>query len=75
MEKILEFLGSNKFPLITKLTESNTVWVYSSPVKLQVREVFVISVCIDSIVCLGLCFNCDFVFVFLPWLGYDLRQS
>ncbi|KAG7588785.1 Thioredoxin-like superfamily [Arabidopsis suecica] len=36
MEKILEFLGSNKFPLITKLTETNTVWVYSSPVKLQV---------------------------------------
>lgn len=38
MEKILEFLGSNKFPLITKLTETNTVWVYSSPVKLQVRS-------------------------------------
>jgi protein disulfide-isomerase A1 len=36
MEKILEFLGSNKFPLFTKLTETNTVWVYSSPVKLQV---------------------------------------
>uniref|UniRef100_A0A1J3I4V9 protein disulfide-isomerase n=1 Tax=Noccaea caerulescens TaxID=107243 RepID=A0A1J3I4V9_NOCCA len=36
MEKILEFLGTSKFPLITKLTESNTVWVYSSPVKLQV---------------------------------------
>ncbi|XP_010479733.1 PREDICTED: protein disulfide isomerase-like 1-5 [Camelina sativa] len=36
MEKILEFLGSNKFPLITKLTDTNTVWVYSSPVKLQV---------------------------------------
>ncbi|ESQ30226.1 hypothetical protein EUTSA_v10011373mg [Eutrema salsugineum] len=36
MDKILEFLGSNKFPLITRLTESNTVWVYSSPVKLQV---------------------------------------
>ncbi|CAN8259157.1 unnamed protein product [Cochlearia groenlandica] len=35
-EKILEFLNSNKFPLITKLTESNTVRVYSSPVKLQV---------------------------------------
>ncbi|KAG7585725.1 Armadillo-type fold [Arabidopsis thaliana x Arabidopsis arenosa] len=27
MEKILEFLGSNKFPLITKLTDTNTVWV------------------------------------------------
>ncbi|KAF3521757.1 hypothetical protein F2Q69_00046812 [Brassica cretica] len=36
MEKILEFLGKNKFPLITKLSESNTAWVYSSPVKLQV---------------------------------------
>ncbi|XP_013622151.1 PREDICTED: protein disulfide isomerase-like 1-5 [Brassica oleracea var. oleracea] len=36
MEKLLEFLGNNKFPLITRLTESNTVWVYSSPVKLQV---------------------------------------
>ncbi|XP_010503804.1 PREDICTED: protein disulfide isomerase-like 1-6 [Camelina sativa] len=35
-EKILEFLNSNKFPLVTKLTESNTVRVYSSPVKLQV---------------------------------------
>ncbi|CAE5962839.1 unnamed protein product [Arabidopsis arenosa] len=34
MEKILEFLGSNKFPLITKLTDTNTVWVYSSPVML-----------------------------------------
>ncbi|KAJ0242263.1 Protein disulfide isomerase-like 1-6 [Hirschfeldia incana] len=35
-EKMLEFLGNNKFPLITKLSESNTAWVYSSPVKLQV---------------------------------------
>ncbi|KFK38962.1 hypothetical protein AALP_AA3G182600 [Arabis alpina] len=35
-EKILEFLNSNKFPLITRLTESNTVRVYASPVKLQV---------------------------------------
>lgn len=40
MEKLLEFLGNNKFPLITRLTESNTVWVYSSPVKLQVRKFF-----------------------------------
>lgn len=46
MEKLLEFLGNNKFPLITRLTESNTVWVYSSPVKLQVIKFFVISVCI-----------------------------
>ncbi|CAG7867962.1 unnamed protein product [Brassica rapa] len=36
MENILEFLSKNKFPLITKLSESNTAWVYSSPVKLQV---------------------------------------
>ncbi|KAF8050180.1 hypothetical protein N665_2032s0008 [Sinapis alba] len=36
MEKLLEFVGNNKFPLITRLTESNTVWVYSSPVKLQI---------------------------------------
>ncbi|WZZ07694.1 hypothetical protein YC2023_093615 [Brassica napus] len=28
--------GEVKFPLITRLTESNTVWVYSGPVKLQV---------------------------------------
>ncbi|KAH0910953.1 hypothetical protein HID58_034274 [Brassica napus] len=34
--KILEILGKNKFPLITKSSESNTAWVYSSPVKLQV---------------------------------------
>ena len=38
MENILEFLSKNKFPLITKLSESNTAWVYSSPVKLQVRS-------------------------------------
>ncbi|CAN7045151.1 unnamed protein product [Brassica rapa subsp. trilocularis] len=25
--KILEFLGKNKFPLITKSSESNTAWV------------------------------------------------
>ncbi|WZZ27154.1 hypothetical protein YC2023_010555 [Brassica napus] len=36
MEKILEFLGKKKFPLITKWSESNTAWVYSTPVKLQV---------------------------------------
>ncbi|CAF1709164.1 BnaCnng54960D [Brassica napus] len=36
MEKILEFLGKNKFPLITKSSESNTAWVYSTTVKLQV---------------------------------------
>ncbi|CAF2074426.1 unnamed protein product [Brassica napus] len=36
MEKILEFLGKKKFPLITKSSESNTAWVYSTSVKLQV---------------------------------------
>ena len=36
MEKILEFLGKNKFPLIKKSSESNTAWVYSTPIKLQV---------------------------------------
>ncbi|XP_031388137.1 protein disulfide isomerase-like 1-6 [Punica granatum] len=35
MEKILEFLDFNKFPLVTKLTEANSARVYSSPVKLQ----------------------------------------
>ncbi|KAF1886514.1 hypothetical protein Lal_00045747 [Lupinus albus] len=34
--EILEFLGYNKFPLVTKLTEMNAIKVYSSPVKLQV---------------------------------------
>lgn len=34
--KILEFLDNNKFPLVTKLTETNSVKVYSGPVKLQV---------------------------------------
>ncbi|XP_015867599.3 protein disulfide isomerase-like 1-6 [Ziziphus jujuba] len=36
MEKLLQFLDYNKFPLVTKLTETNSVRVYSSPVKLQV---------------------------------------
>ncbi|KAG8494733.1 hypothetical protein CXB51_012541 [Gossypium anomalum] len=36
MENILQFLDYNKFPLVTKLTELNSVRVYSSPVKLQV---------------------------------------
>lgn len=36
MDKILEFLDYNKFPLVTKLTEMNSMRVYSSPVKLQV---------------------------------------
>ncbi|XP_062008374.1 protein disulfide isomerase-like 1-6 [Rosa rugosa] len=36
MEQILKFLDYNKFPLINKLTESNSATVYSSPLKLQV---------------------------------------
>ncbi|KAE8659518.1 Protein disulfide isomerase-like 1-5 [Hibiscus syriacus] len=36
MDNILQFLDYNKFPLVTKLTELNSVRVYSSPVKLQV---------------------------------------
>ncbi|KAG6581893.1 Protein disulfide isomerase-like 1-6, partial [Cucurbita argyrosperma subsp. sororia] len=35
-EKILHFLEHNKFPLVTKLTEMNSIRVYSSPVKRQV---------------------------------------
>ncbi|EXB74511.1 Protein disulfide isomerase-like 1-6 [Morus notabilis] len=35
-DKLLQFLEYNKFPLVTKLTEINSVKVYSSPVKLQV---------------------------------------
>ncbi|CAN1777773.1 Protein disulfide isomerase-like 1-6 [Linum perenne] len=36
MDKIQEFLAYNKFPLVTRLTELNSVSVYSSPIKLQV---------------------------------------
>ncbi|XAR67711.1 Protein disulfide-isomerase [Bertholletia excelsa] len=36
VEKILQFLDYNKFPLVTTLTELNSARVYSSPVKLQV---------------------------------------
>ncbi|KAG4972563.1 hypothetical protein JHK82_038234 [Glycine max] len=36
LNKILEFVDYNKFPLVTKLTEMNSVRVYSSPIKLQV---------------------------------------
>lgn len=38
MDKILEFLDCNKFPLVTKLTELNSARVYSSPIKLQVAN-------------------------------------
>ncbi|XP_068662937.1 protein disulfide isomerase-like 1-6 [Aristolochia californica] len=34
--KFLEFVEYNKFPLVTTLTELNSLEVYSSPVKLQV---------------------------------------
>ncbi|GAB4850202.1 protein disulfide isomerase-like [Ancistrocladus abbreviatus] len=36
MDKILQFLEYNKFPLINTLTELNSMKVYSSPFKLQV---------------------------------------
>ncbi|KAI4331244.1 hypothetical protein MLD38_029448 [Melastoma candidum] len=35
-DKILQFLDLNKFPLVTHLTEANSIKVYSSPMKLQV---------------------------------------
>lgn len=38
-EKILHFLEHNKFPLVTKLTEMNSIRVYSSPVKRQVGHI------------------------------------
>lgn len=40
MDKILQFLDCNKFPLVTKLTELNSARVYSSPIKLQVANTF-----------------------------------
>ncbi|KAF2301213.1 hypothetical protein GH714_020846 [Hevea brasiliensis] len=36
MDKILQFLDYNKFPLVTRLTELNSGRVYSSPINLQV---------------------------------------
>lgn len=36
MDQILDFLDYNKFPLVTILTELNSIKVYSSPVKFQV---------------------------------------
>ncbi|KAK7271915.1 hypothetical protein RJT34_28188 [Clitoria ternatea] len=36
LNKILQFIDYNKFPLVTKLTEMNSIRVYSSPIKLQV---------------------------------------
>lgn len=34
--KILQFLDYNKFPLVTVLTELNSIRVHSSPIKVQV---------------------------------------
>ncbi|KAL6996475.1 protein disulfide isomerase-like [Sarracenia purpurea var. burkii] len=36
MEELLHFLDYNKFPLVTTVTELNSLRVYSSPIKLQV---------------------------------------
>uniref|UniRef100_A0A5B7BPT5 protein disulfide-isomerase n=1 Tax=Davidia involucrata TaxID=16924 RepID=A0A5B7BPT5_DAVIN len=36
MDEILQFLDYNKFPLVTIVTELNSVRVYSSPIKMQV---------------------------------------
>ncbi|KAJ0006743.1 hypothetical protein Pint_29771 [Pistacia integerrima] len=36
MDKILQFLEYNKFPLVIKLTEINNIKVYASPINLQV---------------------------------------
>ncbi|XP_050231328.1 protein disulfide isomerase-like 1-6 [Mercurialis annua] len=36
MENILQFLAHNKFPLVTSLTELNSIRVFSSPIKRQV---------------------------------------
>ncbi|PSS17924.1 Protein disulfide isomerase-like [Actinidia chinensis var. chinensis] len=35
-ENLLQFLNHNKFPLVTTVTDLNSVRVYSSPIKLQV---------------------------------------
>lgn len=40
MEQILKFLDYNKFPLVNRLTESNSATVYSSPLKLQVSDTY-----------------------------------
>lgn len=42
LSKILQFLDYNKFPLVTKLTELNSVRVYSSPLKLQVDMLLIL---------------------------------
>ncbi|CAN1317575.1 Protein disulfide isomerase-like 1-5 [Linum perenne] len=49
MDKIQEFLAYNKFPLVTRLTELNSVSVYSSPIKLQVSFTFYFPVLLNII--------------------------
>ena len=39
MDKILQFLDYNKFPLVTVVNELNSARVYSSPIKLQVAVI------------------------------------
>ncbi|CAN1317572.1 Protein disulfide isomerase-like 1-5 [Linum perenne] len=48
MDKIQEFLAYNKFPLVTRLTELNSVSVYSSPIKLQVSFTFYFPVLLNT---------------------------
>ncbi|XLS58942.1 hypothetical protein HN51_008697, partial [Arachis hypogaea] len=45
--KILDFLDYNKFPLVTKLTEMNSISVYSSLIKLQVAIIFSFNLKLD----------------------------
>lgn len=55
METLLQFLDYNKFPLVTKLTDTNSVRVYSSPIKLQVAETNHVSVVFSNFAVL--CFS------------------
>ena len=64
MKSILQFLDYNKFPLVTKLTELNSVRAYSSPIKLQVSMP---STCYISLIVYYL--N-DFRFLFLSVYNY-----
>ncbi|CAF2291335.1 unnamed protein product, partial [Brassica rapa] len=50
--KILEFLGKNKFPLITKSSESNTAWEDPSPSNIEdamLKEKCKIDLCVVRI--------------------------
>ncbi|CAI0474671.1 unnamed protein product [Linum tenue] len=49
MDKILEFLAYNKFPLVTRLTELNSASVYSSPIKLQVAATFYFTILLNLV--------------------------